>query len=434
MKKLFLLLVVISLPCMLFADPLQDLIASGPSIIGEVASSTLNMMLAGIGTIFDKISMQFEAQFRLSMDNITESFLPALLWFLLLAELLWIALQMILQREISIQDLFIKFFIVILILLVLSQLTPLMGAVRSLFVEAGVAASGNESEEILSSSKIPYGYTIRPSDVAFAAQACLYPVQAIISSISTWLGQLHIGAFGIGWGESVSVVTYVMLVIPAWLALAGSYIVEFICFVILAFTTLSVTMAIIEFSFLLVVAMVCLPWQIFTPTKFMAGGLWQCLFGQCIKLFVIMYLVLVGPSLIGSITVESMTLITESLSSFMEVSDPAEVVFPSGAVLLGLVQAICIVIAWSYLLLKGPAMAFGLLTGTPTMDSLGTHAVMMSASRALGAAGGLVVGSFLHPVGSALGHARSTLGRGGRAVGNGVRSAIGNWFNRRKHI
>ena len=52
----------------------------------------------------------------------------------------------------------------------------------------------------------------------------------------------------------------------------------------------------------------------------------------------------------------------------------------------GLVFSIITVITYCYLLSKAPSIALGLLTGTPTMETVGSHFVTMMGAKSVGVA------------------------------------------------
>lgn len=428
-KALLIVLILIFSLFPVMADNIQ--------IAEEQAEGFVTSVIYTMGGIFDLIYQAFNEQFNMSFANLQVNFLPSFLMWLVFFELLWVCVQGILQKDLGAAELFMKLFLTVLIITIVTNLQEIIYGVRLVFSWAGIQAGNLDSSLYIESNKVtiggtPYGYGIAPSLVARATVETFKPLEQMIATINLYLETLQVGLFGIGWGSDVSLPTYISTSLPYWLAIAGCRIVEFILFVILAFVNLNVMLWLIEFGFLLVVATICLPFQIFTPTKFMAHGLWQTLFGQCIKIFCILFLVGIAQPLFTYITEEAFGPIYDVLESVPTKAsgaiDPDEFQLPASVIMRGIIITVCITITYCYFLMKGPSIAFAILSGTPTMETLGTHSVTRMGATAIGA-GGTVLAAGLGALGGAAG---AIFGRAGGAVG-GVFKKIGDIVRKIPH-
>ncbi len=199
------------------------------------------------------------------------------------------------------------------------------------------------------------------------------PLNSAIEQLDSYLENLNTG---------LNISKYFEIAFPALLAKGACWIVELILLVMVTFVNINVTMWMIEFNFLLVVCAICLPWQIFSPTKFVASGIWQALFGQAIKMFCVVLLVSIAPKLFRAATTSTV----ESLLISMQAAEG----FAYQALLSLIVTTIGLTLTYCYFLMKGPAIAKAIIVGQPTMETLGTHAVTKMGARAIGTAGALL--------------------------------------------
>lgn len=424
-KKSFLLFFFLLLTTPLFATTSEQ--------IGQIATTFVNNAIQAIGTTFDQIYLAFDKQFNLSFENLNEGFLPTFLYWLIFFELLWVCLQGILQKELGVPELFMKLFLTVLIIILCQNMAYIVYGIRSVFSYAGVTA-GDLSPSTYSNVSISgfFGLDstkviLRPSIVSNATIEIFTPISRVINTIKAYIDSMQIGFLGIGFGSDVSLPTYIARVVPGWLAIAACYIVEFILLIILSFVNMNVMLTLIEFGFLMVVATICLPFQIFTPTKFVAHGLWQTLFGQCVKIFCILFLVGIAKPLYEDLSDTLFSPVYNYLESVARTSsggiDTEEFVFPAAIIVRCLLTSVCMTVCYCYMLMKGPSIAFAILSGTPTMETLGTHTVTRLGSRAIGAS----VGVFAAGFGALGGIAGTILGGIGGSIGN-IGHKIGDVF------
>ena len=80
----------------------------------------------------------------------------------------------------------------------------------------------------------------------------------------------------------------------------------------------------------------------------------------------------------------------------------------------GLVFSIITVITYCYLLIKAPSIALGLITGTPTMETVGSHFVTMMGAKSIGVAAAGIGAAVAAVTGSIGGIFGRIFGRAGR--------------------
>ena len=347
-------------------------------------SSVIRSLLLRIGYLFDSLYMAFNFRFQDSFDNLIDNrgIVPLILSFMLLFEVLWIAIKCILQQNMSLPEILIKFFLTIITILFINNLDWFVDGIKTIFSTAGYTAADSTAGNDPSAYGV--GYIVTPSEVATSALSCFTPIEGVITAINNYILyiQSKAGSSGIFSGITGPVVAFIQA-LPYYIFLILSYIVEIILLVVLSFALINISLWLIEFGLLLIIGTFCLPFQIFEPTKFLGKGVWPVLFGQGLKLFVIVFLVNLIPELLEP-----------TLSSFILSIDTSEgATLPYGEIMTGLVFSIITVITYCYLLIKAPSVALGLITGTPTMETVGSHFVTMMGAKSVGlAAAGVGVG------------------------------------------
>lgn len=367
-------------------------------------NSVIRGLLLRIGYLFDSLYMAFNFRFQDSFDNLIDDrgIVPLLLSFLLLFEVLWIAIKCILQQNMSLPEILMKFFLVIITILFINNLDWFVDGIKALFSTAGYTAADTTSRNDPSAYGV--GYIITPSEISSSALSCFAPIESVIQAINNYILYLQSSA---GEGGLFSGITAPLLgflqCLPYYFFLICAYIVEIILLVVLSFALINISLWLIEFGLLLIIGTFCLPFQVFEPTKFLGKGVWSVLFGQGLKLFVIVYLVNLIPELLEP-----------TLSSFILAIDTSGTSLPYGEIMTGLVFSIITVITYCYLLIKAPSIALGLITGTPTMETVGSHFVTMMGAKSVGAVAagvGAVVAATAGSIGGIFGR---IFGRGGR--------------------
>ena len=336
-------------------------------------SSVIRGLLLRIGYLFDSLYMAFNLRFQDSFDNLIDDrgIVPLLLSFLLIFEVLWVAIRCILQQNMSLPEILMKFFLVIITILFINNLDWFVDGIKTLFSTAGYTAADATSRNDPSAYGV--GYIVTPSEISSSALTCFAPIESVIQAINNYILYLQssAGDGGLFSGITGPVIAFLQC-IPYYFFLICAYIVEIILLVVLSFALINISLWLIEFGLLLIIGTFCLPFQIFEPTKFLGKGVWPVLFGQGLKLFVIVYLVNLIPELLEP-----------TLSSFILAIDTSGTSLPYGEIMTGLVFSIITVITYCYLLIKAPSIALGLITGTPTMETVGSHFVTMMGAKGL---------------------------------------------------
>lgn len=389
-------------------------------------SSVIRSLLLRIGYLFDSLYMSFNFRFQDSFDNLIDDrgIVPLLLTFLLLFEILWVAIKCILQQNMSLPEILMKFFLLIITILFINNMDWFVDGIKTLFSTAGYTAADATSRNDPAAYGV--GYIITPSEISSSALSCFAPIESVITAINNYILYLQNNADsgGIFSGVTGPVIAF-MQSLPYYFFLICSYIVEIILLVVLAFALINISLWLIEFGLLLIIGTFCLPFQIFEPTKFLGKGVWPVLFGQGLKLFVIVFLVNLIPELLEP-----------TLSSFVLAIDTTEgAALPYGEIMTGLVFSIITVITYCYLLIKAPSIALGLITGTPTMETVGSHFITMMGARSIGVAGaglGTAIAAATGGLGGIIGRVFGRTG-GRRAEDQGNEPTRNTEVNRSKH-
>ncbi len=102
-------------------------------------SSVIRGLLLRIGYLFDSLYMAFNLRFQDSFDNLIDDrgIVPLLLSFLLIFEVLWVAIRCILQQNMSLPEILMKFFLVIITILFINNLDWFVDGIKTLFSTAG---------------------------------------------------------------------------------------------------------------------------------------------------------------------------------------------------------------------------------------------------------------------------------------------------------
>ena len=255
-------------------------------------SSVIRGLLLRIGYLFDSLYMAFNLRFQDSFDNLIDDrgIVPLLLSFLLVFEVLWVAIRCILQQNMSLPEILMKFFLVIITILFINNLDWFVDGIKTLFSTAGYTAADATSRNDPTAYGV--GYIITPSAISSSALTCFAPIESVIQAINNYILYLQSSASdgGLFSGITGPVIAFLQC-IPYYFFLICAYIVEIILLVVLSFALINISLWLIEFGLLLIIGTFCLPFQIFEPTKFLGKGVWPVLFGQGLKLFVIVYLV-----------------------------------------------------------------------------------------------------------------------------------------------
>ena len=331
-----------------------------------------NIVLTYMGASFNQVYELFDDQMNLSFKSVRDNIVPKLLAALILLELLWVCIQGILQKALSVPELLVKLFVTILVIVLTQNMNLVVQALSKMFSRMAMVAgdSGYVDSFIIEAG----GYALfKPSDITTSFRNIIEPLDFAKNALYGYAGSVGFKLLDIGAWFSLALPAYIMAFICT--------VVQIILFVVISFVSLSLTFWLIEFVFLLVVATVLLPWQVFTPTKFVSSGIWQALFGQAIKLFCIVFMVSIGPSLFERISALSISPMTRILESAAAAGDS----FPTAPVISVMVLSITLVISYCYFLMKGPALAKAIIVGQPVMETLGTHSVARMGGRALSA-------------------------------------------------
>lgn len=346
------------------------LIVLGSSLFAASSSFSL-ATIEYQATIFDEVYSLFSRQLNMSFRSMRDNVVPSLLMALILLETMWVGTQAILQKNMSVPEIFTKIFLILLIVVITQNLDLIVKGLTQMFSKAAQVAG--DSGNLYSNNLVISKYALfRPSEVTLSCKDMLTPLITVREMLSEYAQGLNF--------KLTQINNYVSLIVPIWIMQVMCWIVEIVLLVMISFVNVNVLMWCIEFSFLMVVASICLPWQIFSPTKFVASGIWQALFGQAIKLFCIVFMVSISPSLFRSSTSNTVVKIIEIIERTSDIENGR---IPTESILSVIVLTIVLVMAYCYFLMKGPAVAKAIIVGQPTMETLGSHMVTRMGSRTM---------------------------------------------------
>lgn len=381
-KKTVVVLIAMCLICScLYATGAKE---TEPEPVSEEVRAE-QIVVETVGNLADTLTNTFRSAFLLGHYNLKQFVINPLIIALLTLEILILGLLLIVQHKqvMSGPEMLWRFFFTILTI-ALIQLLPLMvDMIMSVFSKAGFAAGGARTSSEMQ---------MQPSIVMGFYNTTVAPLEATTAGMRQAMDYLTNGSFKIGqaslWFEYGATMLIIMLI-------------KLVVLVMFLFTLLNVMMWIIELYFLMAIATFLLPWQLLQPTKFLASGTWQALFGQGIKLFCLTFTItcceVVFKNIIASNPINWYEIVSKS--SF----GSAWTVIP---------YVLFAAMIFCYFVLKGPAVAKALILGQPTMETMGTHFILSSGAKAMGTAtvASGIIGS------GALGAA----GRVGAAVGTGL--------------
>ncbi len=421
MKKLivfFFLVLIIGTP--VFAK--KSVSNEAVSVSNFDATSEVDTTVTSIGNIFDVIYGAFNKCFNISFSNLKGNIIPILIVALLTAEIGWICVQGILQKTFNINELLLKLILTLALIVVIANFDQIANFIRHLFSSLGVVASDQENSKFVSRDGY-YGFGIRPSMIGTSFKEVFVPLttaqntlseilQIGVSKLAAKTGVTKINAF---LATLVDFIPFAISIGIGWLAIA---LVNLILYVVIIFVEMNAMLWMIEYTFLLTVAIVCLPWQIFEPTKFLAKGVWPALFGQCIKIFCLIFISGIAEILFSAVMDVAFDPFYTALNALPTTDgmlDLATFKFPTGAITVGILATIASVVTYAYFLLKAPSIAYSMISGSPTMETAGTHSIT--------AAGALATASVLKGAGAIAGKGVMSAGR---TMGKGISSVVGN--------
>ena len=117
-KALLIVLILIFSLFPVMADNIQ--------IAEEQAEGFVTSVIYTMGGIFDLIYQAFNEQFNMSFANLQVNFLPSFLMWLVFFELLWVCVQGILQKDLGAAELFMKLFLTVLIITIVTNLQEII--------------------------------------------------------------------------------------------------------------------------------------------------------------------------------------------------------------------------------------------------------------------------------------------------------------------
>lgn len=358
----------------------ENIITEGFSAVDDAAdwgvNATIDGILLAIGSVLDEIYVMFFNAFTLSFENVKTLIIPRLFGVLLLLEISYLAVIAILQQDLPVEQMMKKVFVILIVLITVNNMNVIVEGLQYMFSSMGFIA-GDSSFQGSFIEETPQGTIFQPSDILTAVRGMLSPLWTLKETIDEYkdllLSTVFSGFMKFNFG---ALAEYLALVFASFLM----YIVMLVLIFIISFCALNVAFWLIEFSFLMIIAMLCLPWQVFDPLKFASSGVWQALIGQAIKILCVVLIVAIAPELFNN-AVFSQNLINTA-QTVMETGG-----VPTMAIFYQIIITVLIVGAYCYFLMKAPAIAKAIVVGQPTMETMASHTVARTvASLSAGAA------------------------------------------------
>ena len=240
-----------------FAAPF--LAAAPESGVSGVVHSATNTVLLYLGSVFDNLFVLFTRQLNLSFANLRDNIVPQLCFILILCEVSWLSIQAILRKSMAIPEVMMKFFLVVLVVVITQNLNWIVNGLMKLFT--AMAKTAGDSANLYTGDAAIF----TPSIVIQSTGMMLSPLAEARESLTNFMDGIEFGFFKDN--------TYALfsLLIPALFAKGVLWLVEIMLLVMICFCNINVTMWLIEFQFLMVVCMICLPWHLFAPTRLTAS-------------------------------------------------------------------------------------------------------------------------------------------------------------------
>lgn len=266
-----------------------------------------------------------------------KNILTFILLSLLTAELLSLGIKSLMSHEFPLQEIFIRLIFCVIVLFLITNIWNIIEIIERIFVKAG-NTFGNATKLTAATSE-----ELRPSDVLKG-----YNQSSIVFNSAEYKMQEAMGTLN---SSKFTFPSLTNLLIGL-----GFIIGKFILFLVYAITALYVLLWQIELRILVIIATFLLPFKVFKHTDFLARGIWPTLLGQCLKLFVVAFMVRFSSSLF--------------LPVFTDLQEMAQKVgYTPAFILFGYIPGVvAIAIIISYFTLKAPETARALLVGSPTTD------------------------------------------------------------------
>ena len=355
----------------LFAQGAKEDLLQNPAITKE--EQTEISIISSIGNMADSITYTFRNLFYSGHYNLTDNVLNPLIVGLLTLEVTGLGLMMVLQNKevMSGTEMLWRFGSVILTIALIGFLPTIVDAIMNIFGKAGFIAGGANTNTI----------SLRPSMVLDFYGHAVHPMEATSEAMDIAMDTLE--AIANEKDNAIFTKAWIVLMparIEYWAAKGIFLVIKTFVLVSFLFTMVNVMMWIIELYFLMVVSAFSIPWKLFKPTSFLGSGVLQGLFGQGIKLFCLCFTISVCNQAFGEILgrhAVDWTGIFASANAGEFTHAPVRTVIP---------YTIFVTIVYCYFILKAPAVAKALVVGQPTMDTLGSYAVLHGGSRVMGAA------------------------------------------------
>lgn len=232
--------------------------------------------------------------------------------------------------------------------------------------------------------------SIRPSAVTDFYTATMTPLDEYADTYDritdTLLGMMDMSVMNI----DTWLIPWIGVQLDKALLSVGLAVIKFIITVLFIFVLIEVTITICELWLLVAVATLMLPFKLFKYTKFMGDGVFPALFGQCIKLFVIAFILSSAGDVFEAVMPDTIAAFNEAIRNWnlsnQQSMDAATIsgVLLSLPTIWGILPSIIFVtLLFVYFILKGPAIAKALIVGQPTMDTHGSHTVKVLGTAAL---------------------------------------------------
>lgn len=369
------------------------------ALVESESSQNIEDEFATTNSIFDSVYDAFESAFSLAIGNLKNNFLSSFLVLIIAAEIGWFAIQGILQKTMSIPEVLLKVFMIIVSIFIISNFQAICYWIRHMFSSAAVAATGNSTQaEYITTNGTFFGYGIKPSIVGVAYKSIMMPVEYLNTFFEKYLDILFLNSnvftfFPLIGNFLLVAVTKLLLII-----------INIVLFVLIIFAQISAMLNMIEFVILITAALICLPWGIFKPTQFMSKGVFQAMFASCLKIFTIILITGLAQSIFSSLSANTLNPLYKLLDALPVndgVTDFSQLKIPFGTTWKMCLSTIVCVLVYSYFLIKAPSIVSALLQGTVAFDTMGSHSIAQAGSTLVGA--GLAVAS---------GGVGATLGKG----------------------
>lgn len=405
MKKIGILFVLLLSTSLLFATGNKE-----QNVPQETISATgkgIQMAMNLAGSIADGVSNSFSVGFMggynfmrsgsKNTDNTNlvnpsrgaylTSALGVLFRACLMLEILFLGLRLLSMNNegISLNQIVWKIFSVFALYTIIMNLGWIINGISQIFIRIGLFAGTGyiDATSVLRPSVVTDFYTLATSPLEDY-------IQTYYTMFDTIVDEMTGSVFNFG--------TWIIPLIKVTISYLGTMflcvLIRLLLMFIFLLALVEVTITICELWLLIASASIMLPFKVFRYSKFMGDGVFPALFGQCIKLFVLAFLLSISGELFVAASPDVVTKLNNVQKMWqaaldnggLTVTRALEIVAQTPHVLSMILPVIFVSFLFIYFVMKGPGIVKALIVGQPSMDTHGSTIIRIAGTKLLSSA------------------------------------------------